>query len=400
MDKIREQDLPFDQAHAAAAADVNPDFPGSCGRCYEIRCKTGVVPRDFKDSSGAMTPFKTADHFYMPKYDPDLKDDEGRTWLGNPWEKDGLQGAVCWSNASSTWVRIVDSCPPNPNSPWCAAESTVPHFDMSYWAFQRLAHPLYGVMPIQFRPVDCDSRAPLPYLPGSISKTIYASGPSPGWSWQTWKPGYQLFTAPRGVTGTAACASLLPDGGMRFICRGCERAGYQPFAGAGSVSFALKADDAVLPFPASPAGSIPPLKVYLVRGSDKNEAFCGSLLTASRKPTADLGGGWFRYDVPLSEFGCATTVDATGIGFSHAGPNDYVSMCVDDIKIGGGGGSPASGGGGGSGDGAPGPAASGAPSPASNSGSAGGAAPRAPAQQRPGSAPNGPPRRSGPVPAA
>ena len=182
IEKIRPQDLPFDQTYAAAAADVNPDFPGSCGRCYEIRCKQGVVPKDFTDASGAMVPFKTQDHFYMPKYDTSLKDGQGRTWPGNPWEAEGLQGAVCWSNTSTTWVRIVDSCPPNPNSPWCAAASTVAHFDLSYWAFEKLAHPLYGVMPIEFRPIDCDTKQSLPYLPGSISKTIYKDGPSPGWS--------------------------------------------------------------------------------------------------------------------------------------------------------------------------------------------------------------------------
>lgn len=33
--------LPLDGV--AAIADVNPDFPGSCGRCYEVRCANGLV---------------------------------------------------------------------------------------------------------------------------------------------------------------------------------------------------------------------------------------------------------------------------------------------------------------------------------------------------------------------
>ena len=41
VDQIREEDMPFDQAHAAALANVNPDFPGSCGRCYEVRMGRG-----------------------------------------------------------------------------------------------------------------------------------------------------------------------------------------------------------------------------------------------------------------------------------------------------------------------------------------------------------------------
>ena len=30
-------DLPFDKAQVAALAQKDPDYPGSCGRCYEIR---------------------------------------------------------------------------------------------------------------------------------------------------------------------------------------------------------------------------------------------------------------------------------------------------------------------------------------------------------------------------
>ena len=107
-------------------------------------------------------------------------------------------------------------------------------------------------------------------------------------------------------------------------------------AGAGAVSFAVKSDDSVLKFAASPAGTVPPLKVYLIRGSDGKESFCGQVFLASRKPDAALGGGWFAYTLPLAEFGCSGA-DVTGIGFSHAGPNDYISACVDNIQIGGGG---------------------------------------------------------------
>jgi hypothetical protein len=32
--------LPFPRDQPAATSDANPDFPGSCGRCYQIRCKT------------------------------------------------------------------------------------------------------------------------------------------------------------------------------------------------------------------------------------------------------------------------------------------------------------------------------------------------------------------------
>jgi hypothetical protein len=35
--------IPFANDAVAASADANPDYPGSCGRCYEVRCKPGLV---------------------------------------------------------------------------------------------------------------------------------------------------------------------------------------------------------------------------------------------------------------------------------------------------------------------------------------------------------------------
>eukprot|EP00879_Flechtneria_rotunda_P032789 GHRR01036138.1.p1 GENE.GHRR01036138.1~~GHRR01036138.1.p1 ORF type:complete len:183 (-),score=45.32 GHRR01036138.1:187-735(-) len=32
--------LPYPQTEYSAAADASPDYPGSCGRCYNIRCTT------------------------------------------------------------------------------------------------------------------------------------------------------------------------------------------------------------------------------------------------------------------------------------------------------------------------------------------------------------------------
>lgn len=40
-------------------------------------------------------------------------------------------------------------------------------------AFQELAHPEYGIMMVQYRPVDCESKKPIKFEPGYISDTIY-----------------------------------------------------------------------------------------------------------------------------------------------------------------------------------------------------------------------------------
>ena len=39
----RDGALPFPRDAVAAAADANPDYAGSCGRCYEVKCATGTV---------------------------------------------------------------------------------------------------------------------------------------------------------------------------------------------------------------------------------------------------------------------------------------------------------------------------------------------------------------------
>ena len=38
-------DLPFDKGQVAALACKNPDYPGGCGRCYEIRQVQTLNPK-------------------------------------------------------------------------------------------------------------------------------------------------------------------------------------------------------------------------------------------------------------------------------------------------------------------------------------------------------------------
>lgn len=87
--------------------------------------------------------------FHLPSSIPHtVNDTRGRPFPGNPAEKDGHQWVRCW-NESSVVVKIVDNCPAvqwkfNHAEPqmWCSAD--VYHIDLSYWAFEKLAHPVYG----------------------------------------------------------------------------------------------------------------------------------------------------------------------------------------------------------------------------------------------------------------
>ena len=326
--KIDFSDLQLPLDGVAALADINPDFPGSCGRCYEVKCKEGIL------LGNDMRPKPMTDLMYMPAINGSVTDTFGRRFPGNPAEKDNQQYVKCWNNGSSI-VRIVDDCPAvlpqgawaNPNKPepqpWCSSD--VYHFDLSYWAFEKQAHPLYGVMNVAFRPVDCDTREPLVLLPGHVSKTIFADEPAAGWSWEPFHPGEQTLMA-KGEAhdgGSAACASLQPKGGVTFKCRGCTAPGYQPFNGVGGISFWIKpitngarnkgeggARDAAPPPQTPPTPSLLSvaskhnrLALRVALGWPERNQWCSSVGLEDWGAT-ETNGTHRKYDIPMSAFAC------------------------------------------------------------------------------------------------
>lgn len=106
----------------AALSDVYWGYSGSCGRCYEIACE-----------------------------DKDLSDG-----YGNYLRRTG----VCRDKDASVIVTVVDTCPCNyPNNAysnrrWCCGD--MDHFDISVYAFEKLADLELGVIAIMYRPVPCD----------------------------------------------------------------------------------------------------------------------------------------------------------------------------------------------------------------------------------------------------
>ena len=334
---IDTSDLQLPLDGVAALADVNPDFPGSCGRCYEIKCKEGLLIGNDGKPKSIGGEFK-----YMPSINGSVTDTAGRTFPGNRAEGQGEQYVKCW-NKSSIVVKIVDNCPAvlpqgawaNPNKPepqpWCSSD--IYHFDLSYWAFEKLAHPLYGVMNVAFRPVDCETRAPMPLAPGYVSRSIYSNEPDAGWSWQPFNPGEQTLMAEGQASngGAAACTSMQPKGGVTFGCRRCTEAGYQPFNGAGSVSFWVKPSMNV----ASKTGRLP-LRVAL--GWPAGNQYCDNTIFLENEKPVEEKGDHKRYEIPISAFACdrqgLNNVDS--LTFSNAlkaSEADEVAFCVDHLEI-------------------------------------------------------------------
>ncbi|WIA20876.1 hypothetical protein OEZ85_005223 [Tetradesmus obliquus] len=336
--------LPFPREMYAAAADANADYPGSCGRCYQIRCRTGPFENNGRQMRSSDLPFNRG--VYVQG------DNEGRPWPGSPFANRDITWTQCWDEERTITVRIADACPCQyliaetgeiRHQPWCCGGAN--HFDISFWAFEKLAHPSYGVMKMEYRPVDCETNAPLRSIPGFVNQTIFGDTIEPGWKWRPYSAkNAQLLVRGQGVDGSVAtCASLSQGGAFVFACRQCNATGYQPFAKARTLSFDIRSntrsDD---PFASStPGGALPPLKLFMM--NDEAETYCGAEVvlgnatTNSTQYATRAEGDWYRVQIPLSSWQCdrgsvgsLTNVDR--VDFQNINERD-ADVCLDNIAL-------------------------------------------------------------------
>ena len=109
----------------AAISDQSNEFDLSCGRCYEVQCRN----EDVLDGFGEVLP----------------------------------RSKACYNTSESIVVRVTDACPcikpdnQESNDRWCCGDdgSGAAHFDLSIWAFEKLAPIENGVINVEFRPVNC-----------------------------------------------------------------------------------------------------------------------------------------------------------------------------------------------------------------------------------------------------
>jgi len=337
-------DVPFPHDGVAALADVNPDFPGSCGRCYEVKCLPGLL------LGNNHSPISLSEFYNMAGVRTDVKDSFGRHFPGNPYSDKNRQYVECWGGDGaggaggngttaaaqpSSIVRIVDNCPTaqfkdgrTVPQMWCASD--VYHIDLSYWAFEKLAHPIYGVMNVALRPVDCESGRPFVALvPGFVSRSIYTNSIQPGWGWAVWEPQETDMMRPALAHngGTALFASVLAKGGMTFNCKRCAEAGYQPFAGAQTLSVWMKD----MPNPNGTLGYLP-LRINLGR-VDKDDYCGGAIYLKDYGAAAVTAAGHKRFDIPISSFYCADLASVESVVMSVTGTNIETAWALDHLEI-------------------------------------------------------------------
>eukprot|EP01026_Neomeris_dumetosa_P029631 TRINITY_DN2398_c0_g1_i8.p1 TRINITY_DN2398_c0_g1~~TRINITY_DN2398_c0_g1_i8.p1 ORF type:complete len:570 (-),score=65.58 TRINITY_DN2398_c0_g1_i8:623-2332(-) len=104
----------------AAISNKHWDYENSCGRCYEVKCRSGTFTDGF----------------------------------GEQIQREN----VCRNESSSVLVRVVDTCPCTgenySNTRWCCGD--MEHLGLSVWAFEKLSDIKYGVIGIEYRQVACD----------------------------------------------------------------------------------------------------------------------------------------------------------------------------------------------------------------------------------------------------
>ncbi|KXZ56876.1 hypothetical protein GPECTOR_1g790 [Gonium pectorale] len=352
--------LPFPADAVAAAADADTDYPGSCGRCYQVKCVNGIVAANSTSPVRIINGFYDGDRFrpYLPAINRNITDTRGRPWPGNPAESRGLQDVRCWDPNQVVTVRIIDSCPCRQvlaetapgvqkggeirRQEWCCGGQN--HFDLSFFAFEQLAHPVYGVMSVDYRPVACDTNQPLPPppAPGFVSSVVYDEVIRPGWSWFPYSAGYfRLQQQGAGLDGsTGTCVQLSPGGGLSFRCRQCGRPGYQPFAGASGIGFWIRStSNSSDPLESStPQGVVPPLKLFVMAdgstGGDEHKYCFNEVYLNTTKPV-ETRGPWYHIIVPLADFKCEGAVPSTELNrFDLQNTNDRnANICLDEIRI-------------------------------------------------------------------
>ncbi|GMH42149.1 hypothetical protein BSKO_10068 [Bryopsis sp. KO-2023] len=339
--------LPFDGIRIVSIAAHHSvkrlDVIGSCGRCYEIRCKTGLVV-----SGDGVTPKSIYEGYYLPRYAPDLLDPEGRPWPGKPDEYEELRYTQCREDAETIVITIIDSCPcvyigGRRQMPCCGP---LPHFDLSFWAFDKLAHPLYGNMMIEYRPVACDTREPLQTEKPYISDTVYGDGPGAGWGWASYgEQESTLLAKNEGLNhSTATCMILTPGGGLSFHCRGCEKEGFQPFNNTYALEFWIRSRSTEVKS-LDGKGDVLALELYLsqMHNLEYSEAgaftkpatFCNSKLALVDYTPVGKTDDWLQFQIPFVDFNCEGELNLSGVNriVFEDGDVKNVEFCLDEVRI-------------------------------------------------------------------
>ncbi|KAL0050865.1 hypothetical protein WJX82_008858 [Trebouxia sp. C0006] len=242
----------------------NSEFAGSCGRCYEVRCVNGTVMGNNTDD-GARTnislsaldpPFEHCKNTSMP-----LLDFLGRPFQGDALESAGLLAVQCWEQPQGQIIQITNEDGCNASQvPVSASCTNLVQFNLDSRAFQQMAHPGYGLMNAEYRPVNCTApQLPLQPSDGLISRTII--GDEVKCLWPRMNASCFTFTQKPGIQQPSDAQQQE----IKFQCRGCNMSGLQPLsiANTSGISFQISSAIAAEGRYGVFGNAVPPLLVTL-----------------------------------------------------------------------------------------------------------------------------------------
>lgn len=291
----------FDIDAVAALPDTHPDYEGSCGLCYEVKCR-GIQAIS---ADGSVN---------LPRQD------------------------ACYNESNSIVVKVVDTCPCSGNEQWCCGD--VDHLDLSKEAFGRLAEPGKGIIGLEYRAVPCFKKFrdlkdedwktfesvrnlganPAVFKSGVIGqgwqKTIYSNERD---TVNTYHPG--LVDLDDG--SKAICANLFQYGGFHFRS---HKPNMETISRSTKVQFLAKSDG---------SNGLRDVSFMI---NNNNGVGCWSarstlLKTKQAKRTVEVDG-WTKFSFDVSSFTCdgVSLRDLNRIHFENLGP-EKSSICVKDIEL-------------------------------------------------------------------
>lgn len=362
--------LPFAVSRSAVAALADFEMKSSCGQCYEVKCDDNETKirksfrrNDFIEYNDNYTRFqqnKNARDSYgreiqnttFPPAEECFDDDEGRTKL--------CERTTCYDRDKTLFIQIIDICPCDyiyGRQEICCGD--IPHFDLSFWAFESLAHPLQGKMNLLFRPVDCVTKQPLDAREGALAHVrkskngdeyyVYDGktpvGFAPGWRFRVW---YDLQSDPavegKGKNGGfGACSEFNSTGTMAAACLGCEN-NILPFSVNGdSTMMSLRIqinDDGVID---ENCENLSFLSIGLEKRQDRDatreysETPCAKSIILNESESVSItrdGDGGCIVKIPVHAFECKrASVNANTIFLSYNYPNTRKEVCLGEVKL-------------------------------------------------------------------
>lgn len=284
----------------AAMANVMPEYPGSCGRCFEIKC------RGFQavSADGSIN---------LNRYN------------------------ACYDTNHSIIIKVTDTCPCDGNANWCCGD--MPHFDLGIDAFSRLASAGQGIIGLYYRSVPCeavDHNGSYTTAQEQELQKDLALGADPnifmgGNIGIGWMKSIYLDSNQAMYTYNSSLVNF-SDGSVAICDTYTQYGGFDFHTGPAKPTVSTFAVSKAVEFWALTGDGTPDMAF---RVANLMEGSCQNDVHLSNGVTGDTQGQWSRFYFDLSKFGCTgkiTIQDLNRVQWENRGSSN-VSLCVNDIRL-------------------------------------------------------------------